>query len=317
MSKLFATKLCAVAFAISFAAHANAQLTRYRFTGSVTDNDVSYPPHPALGTTISGFVTIDEGATAVPLNDTELVVRYGGNAIEFETDTGISGASVNEDGTTLAIDLDFPDGNYLIGTYLNLQSVYFERSNPPGDTATPHLQSLGVYGLYNDLQNNGTAPLTNWQPTSADESYILLDYNNPGSMQGIATSKFNLVSFERLPTTIVINGAHTGIADFEYMGQSVSALLNDLAADSVDYALNESRLVQVAQMLKRFRIINEGQYQQVVQQVTYSYFSSNLSSLANRMRRAGLLTRSEARDFVDSANQAFRDSLWTVPVPVS
>ena len=60
MSKANVLKFFVLAVIFVLAAPANAQLTKYRFTGTATGSS-----NPALGTTVSGIVTIDSGTPLV------------------------------------------------------------------------------------------------------------------------------------------------------------------------------------------------------------------------------------------------------------
>ncbi len=311
MSKANVLKFFVLAVIFVLAAPANAQLTKYRFTGTATGSS-----NPALGTTVSGIVTIDSGTPLVDYDGTGLLVRFGETSISFETSTGISGLTSEADGENFSGDWDRPEDGYQFTDYQTIQLVTFVSNDFPSAPASDEPNQLSLFQFfvgYFERQQNNSAPLTNWNPFEADTREIRVTFFNVAPNIERASATYELDTLELIPNTIIVNGVDTGIKDFEFQGQQVSALLDKIAADAISYGMYDSTLARTFRRLQQLNIISESQMMRVLRQLTVIYYTSSVTRLAADLRRAGLLTRSEARDLVRQATQSF----MAAPAPVS
>lgn len=303
MTRFIAIKFIAIAAALCFAVQADAQLTKYRFTGTVRPGN----SHPILGTTISGVVTVDEGTPAVPIDGN--FVRYGETAIEFETNTGYSGASNDDIGTTIAGDWDVSAFQAIFGPYDTVQLVSFavdETPTPYSDAPSGFLDQVTLFFGFAQNQQNGSAALTNWNPLSAEERRIDIDLLNLTPDIPRASATFEIVTFEPVPRKILVNGVETGIEDFEYRGQLISERLDDIAAAAIQYGMYDSWAARMLRRAQERGSVSEAQVSQILTRFTKAYYNLYVSRLASQLVRAGLMTRSDARQLVETANQTFR-----------
>lgn len=243
MKTLFHRVLKTLAFlvlAAGLAAQADAQLVKYRFTGTKTDGNGD------VGTTISGEVTLDLGATPHdleqwydswefdPVNDYGSSSYYfhrwqdGGFSIDAVTDTGLV-AGTSFGGTTVFDEWESDYQSHYYGEDSSYQSFvsYIHNVKVEGESN----RGVMVYcGSDNSLRNGTPGVVPNpWDPTGTDFSVIHI-YDNNSSTGVSQWGDFRIDSFTLVPTTIIIDGIDTGIDDFQYQGRLVSKHLDDCAA---------------------------------------------------------------------------------------
>lgn len=304
MYRTTATRFLVFLSALCLATQTHAQLTTYRFMG-ISDQTT---PNPALGSTITGTVTIDEGAPMVS-DGRNAFEAFGQTAISVETETGLSGSSLDRPGTTSTTQQYFEEQGTIVGPFGTLQFVTHRADAPlPGTTPTPN--SLASFQIiagrfeYPEPEDQG-APLINWTPTADGFCQTTVRFNNVGPDGESEAGSFQLVVFEPIPDKLVVNGVTTDIDDFEYNGELLSTTLSTIAEEAIRYGMYDSPSARNLRRLYRWNLISRRQMVRLLRNQTEREYEQNVSRLAASLRRAELMTQRQARQLVRTATSSF------------
>lgn len=245
MKRTFRSLLLLAVTSLSFAA-AQAQVVTYNFTGT---RNTANSPDTYFGDTVTGKLTLDLGASP-----TQATPGMGGdyrNVPNFK----ISAVATNfNGGTGTAVDVD--DTVYSYFTINKVLSWFGLDFAPDGSFTGRNIQ------LY----------ITSSQPGLTDpkndtiSGFVLNEtfYNSLGDVIADHTTLFN-VTLDTIVTNILIGGVDTGIKDFAYQGQQVSAILAGYAASAKNHGAYVESVEKLAEKLVKAKLLTKAQAKTLTQ----------------------------------------------------
>ncbi len=238
------------------AAQVQAQTASFQFTGTL--EFVSGPDSAQFGSSVSGTLTIDYGAT------TDYYYRYDGPgdvigeyrdfynqgfAIEGSTDGGFIVDSSSVDTTILQawaedVSSDANDASWQqngVWAALDDGSTY---------------RALEVSSYSNNVgSSDGIADFTEWSPLREDYARVFA-YAYDHATGEWSRAVYTIVFYGPLVTNIVIDGSDTGIADFDYNGSTVGNLIADLASSARNHGQFVNQVAKLCGELKKAGLIS-------------------------------------------------------------
>ena len=226
---------------------AQAQTVTYHFTGTRVSGS------PELGDSVAGTIVLVPSAVPTvdfPILGGQIKFWYdGGFSVDLATEAGFVGGTETWGGSpeefryTFFWDGDEPE---IPVNETGIVSQFFD-----GD----YLAGIAVYSGSSTVGDALASMPNPWDPFAAEYQVVEIGFYRFSTGEEF-TSFFQLDTFVASPPNIIIDGCDTGIEDFTYQGQLVSALLAECAVG----------------------VENHGQY------------ASCVAHLTNELKQAGLLT---------------------------
>lgn len=246
MTNTFRSLLLLTATAV-MASTAQAAPITYNFTGTYASGDTYF------GTTVTGTITVDLAA-APSSSDVSVTewrnvpgIKITATATNFNGGTGkIAGALVDDTVVQQANAAPFPAG---AGGPTYLRWDWFGFSQLDGSDAQGI--TFGEFGpAYTQLDtlSHLIDPIA---PPFGFGDITLYDSTHGAS--------FTIETFTPVTTNILIDGKDTGIKDFTYQGQSVSAILAGYAASAKNHGDYVSSVEKLVEKLLKAKLLTKAQ----------------------------------------------------------
>ncbi len=230
------------AFTLILCAVAQAQVVTYKYTATLQDGSDTF-----FGDTVTGTITLDLSAAPTTPSDSS---TYGRS--EWRNVPGIK--------------ITAQASNFNAGTGSNQFVDDTVASQVIGLPGMPLIFELGWLGFDDQVEASDVRQIqlivglpdsdlnkfANLSATSPYAGYLsLYDATHYGS--------YAITSISGPPSNIVIGGVDTGIKDFTYLGQSVSAILAGYATSAKNHGDYVSSVTQLANDLKKAGLLTDAQ----------------------------------------------------------
>ncbi|MFN9721304.1 MAG: hypothetical protein ACK58L_21610 [Planctomycetota bacterium] len=243
--------LLAVLIGIASGSSASAQLVEYNFTGTYQSGD------QAVGNEVTGSVVLDLGTPGLPGPGAPFeTIFYGGTAVNVSLSSGLSAGTATGGETSFSVAHVTDASNQLRRVRgINWDATTFATTS----SSVSRIIFVGASPVNTQID---VVP-DPWDVLSEEVSAITVNVDVPNTDNDLS-ARYQITSFTKKVTNVIIGGIDTGIRDVVYRGMLISAWISKLEATSPNKCVFLARVTVLATQLRCDKVITASQRNRLI-----------------------------------------------------